>query len=103
MRAVILILLLALGCAHAKTPAQRYYAAKTNYAAAGDLVNSWCAQPTTPREHCEEVDQVMDRTEVEIAAIDALVAPGDSSYEYGIALMTEALRIASMFLPEVKQ
>lgn len=98
-----LVMLLTLaGCATPTTPAQSYFAAKSAYATAGDLVNAWCAQPATPKADCEKVDAAMDKAEAEIAALDAIASPDDSTYELATALLVRALEIAERFVPEVK-
>lgn len=94
-------LLLFVGCATTQTPAQSYFAAKAAYATAGDVVNVWCAQPATPLADCQKVDEAMDKAEAEIAALDALASPTDTTYEIATAILVRALEIANRFAPGV--
>jgi hypothetical protein len=91
---------LMLACAGAQTPAQRYYVAKANYASLGDLVNAWCAQPSTPVLECAQVDEIMDRTEAEVQSIEALAGPSPGRYELATAFLLKAVEIVNRILAE---
>jgi hypothetical protein len=95
-----LLLCFAVGCAGAQTPAQRYFVAKSHYASVGDLVTSWCAQPSTPVTDCEAADEVMDRAEAEIASLEQLSGPSPGRYELAAAVLVKALEIINRFKPE---
>jgi hypothetical protein len=100
---IVPLALLLTACVGAQTPEQRYYVVKNHYASAGDLVNAWCARPSTPLEECKKVDVVMDRAEAEIMSLEGQVGTSPDRHELATGLLLKALEILNRYQPEVKQ